>query len=51
VGRELADKEGGRIAGRPNGGPPATIGELTDLLTLVLFTCSVQHAAVNFPPI
>jgi arachidonate 15-lipoxygenase len=47
--RELAAEDGGRITGMPNGGPPATVAELTDVLTLVVFTCSVQHAAVNFP--
>lgn len=48
-GRELAATDGGRLAGMPNGGAPAGIEELTDLLTHVVFTCSVQHAAVNFP--
>jgi arachidonate 15-lipoxygenase len=48
-GRELASQDGGRINGLPNGGALQTVDDLADLLSLVLFTCSVQHAAVNFP--
>jgi arachidonate 15-lipoxygenase len=47
--RELAANDGGRIAGLPNGGTLRTLGELNELLTYTLFTCSAQHAAVNFP--
>ncbi len=47
--RELAATEGGRIRGLPNGGAFHSTAELTDVLTLVIYTCSVQHAAVNFP--
>jgi arachidonate 15-lipoxygenase len=45
---EVAHNDGGRIAGI---GPEDadTLGALTDVLTMVVFTCSVQHAAVNFP--
>lgn len=43
---ELASQEGGRIAGL---GELNTVAELVDTLTLILYTCSVQHAAVNFP--
>jgi arachidonate 15-lipoxygenase len=48
-GRELAATDGGRVNGLPNGGDLRTVKELTDLLTFVIYTCSVQHAAVNFP--
>jgi arachidonate 15-lipoxygenase len=48
-GRELAAQDGGRLNGLPNDGSFRTAGELTDVLALVLFTCSTQHAAVNFP--
>ncbi|MBY0512807.1 MAG: hypothetical protein K2P78_02730 [Gemmataceae bacterium] len=43
---EVAAKDGGRI----NGVAPArTFGELVDVTSLVIFTASTQHAAVNFP--
>lgn len=48
-GRELAAQEGGRLRGLPSDGAISTRDELADILTLVIFTCSVQHAAVNFP--
>jgi arachidonate 15-lipoxygenase len=48
-GRELGSKEGGRVSGLPNGGAIRTVAELADLLTFVIYTASVQHAAVNFP--
>ncbi len=47
--RELASKDGGRISGMPNGGAMHCLSELVDVLTFVIYTCSVQHAAVNFP--
>jgi arachidonate 15-lipoxygenase len=48
--RELSAPDGGRLSGLPQGGQKIeTRSELTDLLTFVVFTCSVQHAAVNFP--
>jgi arachidonate 15-lipoxygenase len=47
--REIASQEGGRVAGMPNNGSIQTAQELTDVLTFVIYTCSVQHAAVNFP--
>jgi arachidonate 15-lipoxygenase len=48
-GRELASQGGGRLSGMPNDGTFRTDEELTAVVTLVIFTCSVQHAAVNFP--
>ncbi len=46
---ELASKDGGRLHGIPNAGSIQTINQLNDLLTFVIYTSSVQHAAVNFP--
>src|SRR5262249_35732652 len=48
-GREIASSEGGRLAGMPNDGSFHVVEELRDVVTFVIFTCSVQHAAVNFP--
>jgi arachidonate 15-lipoxygenase len=48
-GGEIASSEGGRIGGMPNDGKFDTVGELRDVVTFVIFTSSVQHAAVNFP--
>ena len=39
----------GRIKGLPNDGAVQRIGELIEVATFVIYTCSVQHAAVNFP--
>jgi arachidonate 15-lipoxygenase len=47
--RELAAADGGRVKGLPNGGAIRTLAELVDLVTFVIYTASVQHAAVNFP--
>lgn len=45
---EIASNDGGRLAGiGPEDGQ--SVAALTNVLTMVLFTCSVQHAAVNFP--
>ena len=48
-GQELASRDGARINGLPNGGSLQTTAELIDLVTLLIYTSSVQHAAVNFP--
>jgi arachidonate 15-lipoxygenase len=47
--RELSSDMGGRIRGLPNDGAIETIEDLVEVITFVIFTCSVQHAAVNFP--
>ncbi|MGV2338855.1 MAG UNVERIFIED_CONTAM: hypothetical protein LVR18_34170 [Planctomycetaceae bacterium] len=48
-GRELAAQDGGRLGGLPSAGAFQNTDELTETVTFVLYTCSVQHAAVNFP--
>ena len=45
---EIGANEGGRIVGFERA-PSATIAGLAEALTMILYTCSVQHAAVNFP--
>lgn len=44
--REAAAPDGGRIGGIP---PVRTISDLVEVLTVLIFTPSAQHAAVNFP--
>jgi arachidonate 15-lipoxygenase len=46
---DLIANEGGRVIGLGEEGGIKTRRYLTDALTMVIFTSSVQHAAVNFP--
>jgi arachidonate 15-lipoxygenase len=46
---ELVSQEGGRIPGLNSNGSALTLDYLIEALTTILFHCSVQHAAVNFP--
>ena len=46
---ELASQDGGRIRGIGNDGSVTDLETLRDTISLIIFTCSVQHAAVNFP--
>ncbi len=46
---ELLSPSGGRMQGVGEDGAIKTRDYLCDLLCLIVFTCSAQHAAVNFP--
>ena len=46
---ELVARDGGRVVGIGKSGATCTREYLADAATLVIFTSSVQHAAVNFP--
>ncbi|HTU93824.1 MAG TPA: lipoxygenase family protein [Gemmataceae bacterium] len=46
---ELVSPDAGRVIGLQYDGTPPSLPYLTDVLTMIIFTCSVQHAAVNFP--
>ncbi len=46
---ELVSEDGGRVPGLKCNGAAPTLAYLTDAVATILFHCSVQHAAVNFP--
>jgi arachidonate 15-lipoxygenase len=46
---DLVSNEGGRVIGLGLEGGIPTVQYLADVLTMIIFTSSVQHAAVNFP--
>ncbi len=46
---EIGAEDGGRVAGVGRDGKLATRDDLIETITLILYTCSAQHAAVNFP--
>ncbi|HEX7998789.1 MAG TPA: lipoxygenase family protein [Pyrinomonadaceae bacterium] len=46
---ELLAHDGGRMGNIGNNGKVETRASLIDLLTMVIFTASAQHAAVNYP--
>ncbi len=46
---EISSDQGGRIQGFGNDNGIASLDSLKDIATMIIFTASVQHAAVNFP--
>jgi arachidonate 15-lipoxygenase len=46
---ELVAQDGGRLDNVAEGNKVSTRSQLVELLTLICFTASAQHAAVNFP--
>jgi arachidonate 15-lipoxygenase len=46
---ELTANDGGRLKGIGHDGKIQMGKDLIDVVTLIIYTCSVQHAAVNFP--
>jgi arachidonate 15-lipoxygenase len=46
---ELAAPDGGRVVGLGFNGQAPDRGALTEMVAMIIFTSSAQHAAVNFP--
>lgn len=47
--REIVSDFGGRISGFGENGSIGSFSYLVDAIRMIIYTCSVQHAAVNFP--
>ncbi len=46
---ELLSHEGGRVKNISKDGTISTVSSLVEAITMIIFTASAQHAAVNFP--